>query len=136
MNSVIPMLILFWKKQDDHHCFMFSLHVDELECGVYLSKKAVFLSRMTMKNNCSRFKVFRQYLGLEITNKKNHGSVIFSKIWQFMGNVFYLTQNFVMIFFQRTKQQFTCQIMDNDWWTDFKGIYIHVFFIPSFWCKK
>ncbi len=33
------MLILFWKKQDDHHCFMLSLHGDELGCDVYLSTK-------------------------------------------------------------------------------------------------
>ncbi len=27
------------KNQDDHHCFMLSLHSDELGCGVFLLTK-------------------------------------------------------------------------------------------------
>ncbi len=60
LNSYVNFVL---KKTDDHHCFMLSLHGDELRCGVYLSTKSsdhsqLYLSRMTMKNDCSRFEVF------------------------------------------------------------------------------
>ncbi len=57
---------------------------------------------------------FRMYLGLDITNKEFHGSMIISKIWQFFVKCCLFNPKHCHELFSKNQAHFICQIMDNN----------------------